>query len=336
MGLNFAIVGCGLIGNKRAAAIENKGRLIVVADKNLEKATSLAQKYHAEAVDEWAKVVTRRDVDVIIIATPHDQLTQIAMAAIDSGKHLLIEKPGARNLCELDTLIQKSQEKNVKVHVGFNHRFHPAILKASTLINNGELGELYYIRGRYGHGGRVGYHNEWRMKPEISGGGELIDQGAHLIDLSLFFFGEPFDKTYGVIQTCFWDIPVEDNAFLTLQTSTGKTAHLHATWTEWKNLFSFEITGKKAKLHIEGLGGSYGIERLSFYRMSPEMGPPETTIFEYPKPDTSWEAEIEHFIETIQNGNTCQPGLESTRQVLSVIESVYRQNKVPWMSKERM
>lgn len=333
MGLNFAIIGCGLIGNKRAAAIKNRGKLVVAADKDLKKAASLAHEYHAEATDEWEKAVARKDVDVVIVATPHDQLSQIAMAAVESGKHLLLEKPGARRPGELDPLIKKSKEKGVRVHVGFNHRFHPAILKAHELLKGGELGELYYIRGRYGHGGRIGYHKEWRMNPEISGGGELVDQGAHLIDLSLFFFGEPFDEIYGVTQTCFWDIPVEDNAFLTLRTPTGKTAHLHATWTEWKNLFSFEITGRKAKLHVEGLGGSYGTEKLTFYKMRPEMGPPETTAFEYPLPDNSWETELDCFVQAIKSGRECQPGLESARQVLSIIENVYRQNKAPWITK---
>src|SRR5947209_5291111 len=134
-----------------------------------------------------------------------------------------------------------------------------------------------YLRARYGHGGRVGYDREWRADPLIAGGGELIDQGVHLIDLSRWYLGAEFARVEGQVSTFFWKMPVDDNAFLTLTTEEGRIAHLHASCTEWKNLFSFEIYARDAKLHLEGLGGSYGVERLSFYRMRPEMGPPDTT-----------------------------------------------------------
>jgi predicted dehydrogenase len=127
-------------------------------------------------------------------------------------------------------------------------------------------------------------------------------------------------------------MPVEDNAFLTLRTEAGLTAQLQVTWTEWKNLFSLEIVGRDAKLHIEGLGGSYGVERLSHFAMKPEMGPPDTTIWEYPGADCSWKDEWQHFRDEIQAGRVdCQPGLASTRAVLSVVEQVYKQNRVSWL-----
>src|SRR5439155_26745498 len=170
------------------------------------------------------------------------------------------------------------------------------------------LGPIMVVRGRYGHGGRIGYEKEWRADPKISGGGELIDQGVHLIDLAGIFLGQ-FSTIDGHISTSFWDMPVEDNAFLSLRNSGGCTAWLHASCTEWKNLFSLEIYGRNAKLHWEGLGGSYGVERLSFYQMSPQMGPPETTIFEFPRGDESWKLEINEFFEDIRLGREPTPGL---------------------------
>src|SRR5262249_24030873 len=152
------------------------------------------------------------------------------------------------------------------------HRYHPAVRKARELIEAGAVGELMFLRGRYGHGGRIGYHKEWRSNPSISGGGELIDQGVHLIDLSRWFLGD-FEKISGIAQTFYWQMPVDDNSFLLLQTGDQKTAFLHCSCTEWKNLFSFELYGRSGKLHIEGLGGSYGPEKLTHYRMLPEMGP---------------------------------------------------------------
>ena len=132
-----------------------------------------------------------------------------------------------------------------------------------------------------------------------SGGGELIDQGVHLIDLAGWFLGS-FTSIQGVATTYFWDMPVDDNAFMTLRTTVGQTAFLHVSCTEWKNLFSFEIYGRVGKFAIDGLGGSYGVERIAFYRMLPEMGPPETTILEYPGGDRSWALEFAEFLDDIQ------------------------------------
>ena len=133
-----------------------------------------------------------------------------------------------------------------KVRVGFNHRYHPALLKAKELVNAGELGELMFVRGRYGHGGRIGYDREWRANPELSGGGELIDQGVHMIDLSRWFLGD-FSEIQGYAHTYFWDMPVDDNGFMILRTAKNQTAFLHVSCTEWKNLFSLEIYGRNAK-----------------------------------------------------------------------------------------
>ena len=194
---------------------------------------------------------------------------------------MLIEKPGARSAGELDAVAEAARRTGALVRIGFNHRYHRAFRQAREIFESGALGEMMFIRGRYGHGGRPGYDREWRADPALSGGGELIDQGVHLIDLSRWFLGD-FPSVRGRARTYFWDMPVEDNGFLLLETARGQVAFLHASWTEWKNLFSFEIAGRTGKLEINGLGGSYGIERLTCYHMLPEMGPPETTVWEYP------------------------------------------------------
>jgi predicted dehydrogenase len=121
-------------------------------------------------------------------------------------------------------------------------------------------------------------------------------------------------------------MPVEDNAFMLLKTPRDQTAFLHVSCTEWKNLFSFEIYGRKGKLHIEGLGGSYGTERLTYYKMLPQMGPPETTIWEYPMGDNSWQIEFEEFLEDIQLDRTPSPNLSDALAVLTVVEKIYEQS----------
>jgi predicted dehydrogenase len=182
-----------------------------------------------------------------------------------------------------------------------------------------------FLRGRYGHGGRIGYDKEWRADPGLSGGGELIDQGVHLIDLSRWFLGE-LATVQGFAHTYFWEMPVDDNAFLLLRTARDQAAFLHVSCTEWKNLFSFEIYGRSGKLHVEGLGGSYGVERLTHYAMRPEMGPPDTTIWEYPRGDQSWALEFAEFLEDIRLDRTPSAGVADARAALAIVEETYRQS----------
>jgi len=262
-------------------------------------------------------------VDAVVVATAHDSLAEITTGALRAGKHVLVEKPAARGSAELDPVIEEERRSGRHVRVGFNHRYHRAFRKAFEIAKEGSLGPLMFVRARYGHGGRVGYDREWRAQRERSGGGELIDQGVHLIDLARCFLGE-FPHVQGFAPTYFWDMAVEDNGFLMLRTAGRQVAFLHASCTEWKNLFSFEVYGKRGKLEISGLGGSYGVERLAWYRMLPEMGPPETTIWEYPMADDSWEHEMAEFQEDIRQDRRPAAGLADAQAALRVIEEVYR------------
>ena len=287
-----------------------------------ERADALALPRGAEASSDWRATVARGDVDAVIVATTHDQLAAVATEAARHGKHLLVEKPGARRAAELDELARIAAERALTVRVGFNHRFHPALRKARELVDAGAIGTPQYVRGRYGHGGRPGYDREWRAVPELAGGGEAIDQGMHLVDLARWFLGD-FTRVDGAIATYFWDMPVEDNAFFLLRTERGAIAQLHASWTEWKNLFSFEITGRDGKLELAGLGGSYGTERITYYKMLPEMGPPETTSWEYPMADASWQRETHAWLADIAAGRASSPGIADAQAALTVIERVY-------------
>lgn len=321
--IGVGIVGCGSVGLRRARSL-GTGRLVACADKVQELAVKLAQTERgAVAEGSWRAVVERPDVQIVIVATSNDVLAEISEAALQAGKHVLVEKPAARTTVEIDAVARAARAANRLVRVGFNHRYHPALMKAKDLCGEGAIGEPMLIRGRYGHGGRVGYDREWRADPERSGGGELIDQGVHVIDLARWFLGD-FTEISGFASTYFWDMPVDDNAFLLLHTAERRSAHLHVSCTEWKNLFSFEIYGRHGKLHAEGLGGSYGVERLSYYRMLTEMGPPETTIWEYPRGDNSWELEIAEFIDEIHDGRQPKAGLPDARAALRVVEEVYR------------
>ena len=326
--MKFAIIGCGLIGNKRAEALPS-GSLAVACDTDLSRAEALAKRFSGcDAQVDSLAAVRREDVAAVIICTPNHLLAPMALEALRHGKHILVEKPAGIHLDGVEELTFLAQASNLKARVGFNHRYHPAFLKAREIFDSGILGPLMHIRSRYGHGGRLGYDREWRANPSLSGGGELIDQGVHLIDLARWFLGE-FQTIEGHATTSFWDMEVDDNAFLSLRTAEGQTAWLHASCTEWKNLFSFEIFGRDGKLQIDGLGGSYGTESLTFYKMLPQMGPPETTRWEYPRGDESWACEIREFLCDIKEGRIPSPGLADAAKALEIVRAICRKSPKP-------
>jgi predicted dehydrogenase len=320
------LVGCGSVGGKRARVLQGPcgdSRLVAVADVARARAEALAAQHAGCEVErDGEALVARSDVDLVIVATTHDALATLTRRALEHGKHVLVEKPAARAPAELEGLGEAARAAGVVVKVGFNHRFHPALRRAKELFDDGAVGALMYVRARYGHGGRLGYEREWRARPELSGGGELIDQGVHLVDLARWFAGD-FVEAAGHVGTFFWNMPVEDNGFLLLRTATGAVAWLHASCTEWKNLFSFEVFGRDGKLQVDGLGGSYGVERLTFHRMKPEMGPPETQSWDYPGEDLSWRDEYAHLVECIAHGRAPEGTLEDARAALEVVARAY-------------
>jgi predicted dehydrogenase len=320
--LNVGIIGCGAVGRKRAQHLAG-ARLVRCADIDLPRARHVASLSDGcVAGSDWRELLDHADIDAVIIATPQDSQVEIARAAISAAIHVLVEKPAARHVDELRGLPQLAAEHKVRVRVGFNHRYHRAFQHAKRLVDSGILGPLLFLRARYGHGGRLGYASEWRAQPQRSGGGELIDQGVHLIDLARWFLGE-FIEVDGFAHTYFWDMPVDDNGFMLLKTATKQVAFLHVSCTEWKNTFSWELYGRDGKLQVEGLGGSYGVERLSWYKNLPDMGPPETTIWEYPMADNSWETEMAEFMEDIRSMREPSAGLHDAIAALAVVAKIY-------------
>lgn len=321
--LGVGIIGCGLIGQKRAAALGAGGFLVACADVDFSRSEQLANRFGAQALSNWQELLAIPQIDLVIISTLHDSLAEITLAAIAAGKHVLVEKPAARSAEEIAPVITAAKNQNIKVHVGFNHRYHRSLQKAKKIVDSGVLGELMFVRARYGHGARLGYDKEWRSDPKLSGGGELIDQGPHLIDLSRWFLGN-FSEVQGFAHTYYWNMPVDDNGFMLLKTPKQQVAFLHASCTEWKNLFSMEIYGKEGKLDLSGLGGSYGLEKLTYYKMLPQMGPPETTSWEYPMADDSWATEMAEFYDDIHRDREPAAGLNDAYQSLKIIDQIYK------------
>ena len=334
----FAVIGCGLIGRKRVAALlsaapceasAKQGPLLYTCDLDAARAADLAKLAPGcTPVTDYTVALADARVTAVIVSTLNASLAPIALAAVRAGKHVLVEKPGALNAAQLRTVRDAAQKSGARVRLGYNHRFHPALRKARELVDSGVMGPMMFLRARYGHGGRTGYDREWRADPALSGGGELIDQGVHLIDLAGWFLGE-FPTVDGHATTSFWDMKVDDNAFLSLRTAAGQTAWLHVSCSEWKNLFSLELYGRDAKIAIDGLGGSYGQEKLTFYKMLPQMGPPDTTVFEFPGSDDSWAAETRAFAEDIRLNREPSPGLAEAIRTLEIVEAIYRRSGYP-------
>ncbi len=304
--MKIAILGAGLIGKKRGLQV-GAHELAGLYDPNKDRAAKLASELGTKFFSSEEDLLKNSGADIVLIATTNNTLAGLAKKCLEHGKHVLVEKPGAIRLGDLEELRALSKKTGKAVKVGFNHRFHPAIFRAKELIDHGALGELMFLRARYGHGGRVGYEKEWRAIPEIGGGGELLDQGVHVLDLIHWYFDKsspgykgPLELSSSLVTTSFWDMPVDDNAVLTL-TNGKQWATFHVSCSEWKNLFTLEVYGRTGKVLIEGLGGSYGKETLTYYKMLPEMGPPVTEKQEFDATDHSWARDLENLIAHIQS-----------------------------------
>ena len=302
--IGVAVIGCGQIGARRAeaASAHPATQLRLAVDTNAEAAESVASRYGARAVSGWRGAVDDDAIGIVVVSTPNAFSREIAVAALASGKHVLVEKPMGRTDSDAVAIAAAAQQSGKTLKVGFNHRYHPALMKAHDLFTHGAAGELLNIRARYGHGGRPGYEREWRADARLAGGGELTDQGIHLIDLIGWFAGLP-EEVFAYMQTAVWPIaPLEDNAFALLRCAGGAVASFHVSWTQWKNLFSFEIFGTNGSLSAEGLGGSYGPETLTVAKRNPQGGEPAVERFTFEGADRSWELEWQDFISAVTGG----------------------------------
>jgi predicted dehydrogenase len=325
--LGVAVVGCGLVGRRRAevAAADGRTRVRSVVDPDAGRADALATDTGAAVAAEWAAAVDGRDVDVVVVATPNAYLAPIAEAALAAGKHVLMEKPMGRNLAEAERLAAAAEASGRILKVGFNHRYHPAVAEVLEAVRAGRLGPLVHILARYGHGGRPGLEKEWRSDPDLAGGGHLLDQGVHVADLIHAVAGEPHEAV-AFLRTAVWPIaPLEDNAYALYRYEHGPVAQLHVSMTQWKNRFSFEVVGELGAMAAEGLGGSYGEERVVLTRRRMEGGAPDVAERTFPGPDASWALEWDDFIGAVVEGRPPRHGTPADGvAAMRMVDALYR------------
>lgn len=296
--MKVAIIGCGLIGRKRALALVNTDTLVACCDTNPTIADQFSKDFKCVGYLNPVQLIQEINCQIIIISVINKFAHDICILALRKGVHVLVEKPLGLNDIESLNMVKLAKQNNLVLKTGFNHRFHPSILKAKNLLEQGLIGDLLFIRSNYGHGSRIGMETEWRSSKLLCGGGELLDQGVHIIDLARWFAGE-MKTVYGKVKTKFWDIEVEDNAFVLLESQNGVDIQFHVSWTNWKNVFIFEIFGSKGYLKINGLGGSYGIETLEIGIRNNLGGAPDIKSNTFDDKDNSWILEWAEFKNAI-------------------------------------
>lgn len=294
----------------------------MIADVERKVAEEAAKQFDCRPTTDWREAVTQSDVDAVVVSIPTHLSPQVSLFAAQAGKHILTEKPCAASSSELWPVVEETQRRGVRLKAGYNHRYHPAIRRAHELFQQGIIGRPLFARCVYGHGGRVGYETEWRSKDTHSGGGELLDQGVHALDLFQWFLGE-FEEVTGMISTAYWPIaPAEDNVFALLRTRENVIAQLHASWTNWKNTFSFEIFGEMGYLKVQGLGGSYGPERLGCGVREKPGDVPKEQWEEFPGPDDSLDREWEEFLDAVAEGREPPSNGHEACHTLRLVEAI--------------
>lgn len=324
--MRVAIIGAGLQAKRRAPIVKEwpGAELAIITGKSINDAQPLATKMGCEAGEGWETIVTRPDIDIVLICTPPDTHANIGISALKAGKHVLCEKPLTRTVEEAQQLLNVAESSGLTLKCGFNHRHHPAITKAKQLFDQGIFGEPVFGRCIYGICGRPGYEKEWRADPKIVSGGQFMEQGIHAVDLFRWFLGD-FQRIAGFTSTKYFNIsPLEDNGFGLMQTKNGVIVSIHSSLTQWKNLFCFEISGTDGYFRVEGLGGGYGTEKLTIAKRDFNAPFTEETI-EYRGDDRSWYEEWKEFVTSIEEkrsplGNGYD-GLEAMKIINSIYES---------------
>src|SRR4051812_44463685 len=319
-----AIIGAGLQAKRRSGPIvdDRNYELALVVDRDEKRAKTLAEPLGAQVATDWRVAIADPEISAVLVLTYPDTHAEIAIAALEAGKDVLCEKPLTRTEDEARALLAAAEKSGRTLKCGFNHRHHPAVLEAYRLFQSGLIGKPVFGRGRYGIGGRTGIESEWRSDPAIVAGGQLMEQGIHLIDLFVWFLGK-VSRVTGFTSTNRWPIqPLEDNGFALLQTTEGVIASVHSSLTQWTNLFELEIFGEKGSLTVRGLGASYGVEELIVSQHDPTAPFSHKTI-EYRGGDSSWKSEWEEFTRAIEERREPLGNGEDGLLAMRIVNAVY-------------
>jgi len=325
MKYKIGIIGYGVMGKIRHQAINDLriGDVIMISDPN--------QKIVGCSIPNLPidTVINNPEIDIIIICTPNYLNQKLTIQALKTGKHVFCEKPPCFNSIEMKEIIEIEASSKKKLMYGFNHRHHDSIIQMKQSIDSHEFGRVLWMRGRYGKSVTSDYFNQWRAKKDLSGGGILIDQGIHMLDLFLYLGGD-FDTVKAEISNLYWNLEVEDNAFVILKNSTtGMVANLHSTMTQWRHLFSLEVFLEKGYMVLNGLLTSsmtYGEEILSVAKnrsTAPAATWQDETKTQYVV-NNSWRYEMNHFFNSIMENRPIAIGNSTDAwKLMNVLDKIY-------------
>lgn len=329
--IKIGIAGFGKIGRVRANEIKKNKHAKVVGVYDINKPEDLDENIKfCDSFDQLLEL----DVDALFICAFNNVLADYSTRAIKAGKHVFCEKPPARSSEELKKVIEIEKKSNVHLKYGFNHRYHYSVIEAKKIIDSGKMGKLLWLRGVYGKAGSIDYDKNWRNYKEYSGGGILIDQGIHMLDLMRYFSNQKFKDINSFVTTSYWNIKAEDNAFVIMQSNEGVTAMMHSSATQWKHKFLLEMCFEEGYINLDGILSntrSYAPEKMVVGRREFEditfaMGKPKENVtwFEY---DNSWTLEVEEFIDAILGKSKIVNGTsDDALETLSLVEEIYKKS----------
>ncbi len=336
--LKCGIVGFGYMGEIRRAVIERNSQLHLVGICDTNPATR-SKINGCKTFDSFDKLL-KEDIDLVFVCTPNAFSPEICIKSMKAGKHVFCEKPPGRCVDDIRN-IMTSEDGPLKLMFGFNHRYHPGIIKAKVIVDGGQFGKIIGIRGIYGKSGGIHFPRSWRNNKAISGGGILLDQGIHMLDLFRYFCGD-FEQVKCFLGNSFWKFDIEDNAYVILQNRKGQNAFCHSSATFWRHTFRLDVMLEGGYIVVEGLlskSGSYGRERLivskrQFEDEAEALGnpPEEVTYFDR---DLSWDLEVEEFIRCIQdNKKVVMSSSEDALKVMEIIEKAYNDARINFIQGE--
>ena len=326
--IKFGIAGYGKMGKIREESLLRSPNAKLISIFEVSDYSHPDKKIlHCDSFEE----LLASDIEALIVSTYVSVAPEYVIRAMESGKHVFCEKPPSMTLQEVEQVIDVEKKTGKVLKYGFNHRFHYSVLEAKKIINEGSLGKMLWMRGVYGKAGSIDFHDNWRNYKKYSGGGILLDQGIHMLDLFRFFSEEEFECISSYLTTSFWDIECEDNAFLTLKSSNNIVATLHSSATQWKHKFLLEMTFENGYLNLDGILSatrSYAPETMILSNRKLEdtslaMGKPResVTYYEY---DNSWDLELEEFINAINGNSFVEHGSSNDAlEIMKIINRVY-------------
>ena len=337
--MRVGIAGYGVVGKTRHRSIESNTsyKVTAISESNQEARQSIATDL--EVYNDYQSLIANAEIDVIFISLPNQFAAEATCLSLQKGLHVFCEKPPARTHAELLEVEKKSlQFPALKLMYGFNHRFHLSVEKAKALIKSDSLGRIINMKGVYGKSQMISFNQtDWRTNREASGGGILLDQGIHMLDLMRYLSEEDFSQVFSFIDNAFWNYDVEDNAYVLMKSPSGLVAQLHSSATQWRHVFNLEITLERGSLILGGLltgSKSYGDETLTIITsdLSKDNGAPRESTSQYNE-DVSWDNEIKYFANSLADNTAIERGsIHDALETMKLIEVIYKADPI-WKEK---